>query len=237
MYVYGRNVLKELLRSTQPVKLVYFSESGDKELEELKAKVKNKGLPMTIAPKNVLARLCGEEKNQGVVIDIGEFQYSDEFSFPGNPFIVILDQIQDPQNLGAVVRSCAGSSADLIVIPKDNSVHVTPSVVKASAGTVFRVPIAVTVNIARYVESIKEKGVWVYGADINGTAIWEADLTRPLAIVLGNEGSGIRPLVKKSCDGIISIPMKNDVESLNVSVSAGIIMFEVLRREYKGQKG
>ncbi len=237
MYVYGRNVLRELLRSNQPVNLVYFSDSGDKELEELKMKVKDKGFPSTTAPKNVLTRLCGEEKNQGVVIDIGEFQYSDELSFPETPFIVILDQIQDPQNLGAVIRSCAASGADLIVIPKDNSVHVTPGVVKASAGTVFRVPIAITVNIARYIETIKKKGVWVYGADMNGTSIWEADLTRPLAIVLGNEGSGIRPLVKKSCDGIISIPMKNDVESLNVSVSAGIIMFEVLRREYIRQKG
>uniref|UniRef100_A0A7V4KDN8 23S rRNA (Guanosine(2251)-2'-O)-methyltransferase RlmB n=1 Tax=Fervidobacterium pennivorans TaxID=93466 RepID=A0A7V4KDN8_FERPE len=231
MIVYGRNVLKELFQSRQPIKMVYFSESGDRELESLIEEVKKRKIPHSVAPKNVLKRLCGEEKNQGVVIDIGEFEYADENNLPENPFLVLLDQVQDPQNLGAIVRTCVAAGVDMVVLTKDNSAHVTPGAVKASAGTVFRVPIAITVNLSRYIEKIKERGVWVFGADMRGKPIWQADLKRPLALVFGNEGSGIRQLVKQSCDELVSVPMKTSIDSLNVSVSAGIIIYEVLRRE------
>uniref|UniRef100_A0A7C5RK19 23S rRNA (Guanosine(2251)-2'-O)-methyltransferase RlmB n=1 Tax=Fervidobacterium thailandense TaxID=1008305 RepID=A0A7C5RK19_9BACT len=231
MYVYGRNVLKEIIESEHPVKMVYFSENHDRELDELLERVHKKKLPYTVVPKNVLKRLCGEEKNQGVVIDIGEFSYANENEFPENPFIVLLDQVQDPQNLGAIVRSAVAAGVDMVVLTKDNSVHVTPGAVKASAGTVFRIPIAITVNLGRYIEKLKSKGIWVYGADARGENFWKMDLRRPLAVVFGNEGSGLRPLVKEKCDALISIPMKTPIDSLNVSVSAGIILFEVLRRE------
>ena len=231
MIVYGRNVIKELLQSNQPIRMVYFSETHDKELDQIISEVKNRKIPFSIAPKPVLKKLCGEEKNQGVVVDIGEFQYADENEIPDNPFIVLLDQIQDPQNLGAIVRTCVAAGVDMVVLTKDNSTHVTPGAIKASAGTVFRVPIAITVNLARYIEKLKEDGIWIYGADMRGKPIWSIDLKRPIGIVLGNEGSGIRQLVKQSCDELISVPMKTPIDSLNVSVSAGIIIYEVLRRE------
>jgi len=231
MIVYGRNVLKELFQSKQPIRMVYFSENHDKELDALISEVKNRKIPFSIAPKPVLKKLCGEEKNQGVVIDIGDFQYADENDIPDNPFIVLLDQVQDPQNLGAIVRTCVAAGVDMVVITKDNSAHVTSGAIKASAGTVFRIPIVITVNLARYIEKLKENGVWIYGADMRGQPIWNVDLRRPLGIVLGNEGSGIRQLIKQSCDGLISVPMKTPIDSLNVSVSAGIIIYEVLRRE------
>lgn len=234
MIVYGRNVLKEILLSSQSVKMIYFSDSHDKELDSLIQKVKERNLPYTIAPKNVLKRLSGEEKNQGVVIDIGEFQYGDESYLPDNPFIVLLDQVQDPQNLGAIVRTSVAAGVDMVVLTKDNSAHVTPGAIKASAGTIFRIPIVITVNLARYIERLKEKGVWIYGADMRGKPIWQIKLERPIGIVFGNEGSGIRSLVRESCDDLISVPMKAPIDSLNVSVSAGIIIYEVLRREMGG---
>lgn len=234
MIVYGRNVLREIIISKQPVKMVYFSDSHDKELDELIEKVKERKLAYTIAPKNILRRLCGEEKNQGVVIDIGEFLYADENDIPDNPFLVLLDQVQDPQNLGAIVRTSVAAGVDMIVLTKDNSVHITPGAVKASAGTVFRIPIAITVNLARYIEKLKDKGIWVYGADMRGEPLWKVRIERPVGIVFGNEGSGIRPLVKEKCDGLISVPMKRSIDSLNVSVSAGIIIYEVLRKEMGG---
>ncbi|MGQ9855299.1 MAG: 23S rRNA (guanosine(2251)-2'-O)-methyltransferase RlmB [Fervidobacterium sp.] len=233
MIVYGRNVLRELLLSSQPVKMIYFSDSHDKDLDDLIEKAKEKRLPFTVAPKQVLKRLCGEEKNQGVVIDIGEFKYYDDSYLPENPFIVLLDQVQDPQNLGSIVRTCVAAGVDMVVLTKDNSAHVTPGAIKASAGTIFRIPIVIVVNLARYIEKLKEKGVWIYGAHMQGKPIWDIELSRPLGIVLGNEGSGIRQLVKESCDDLIAIPMKTPIDSLNVSVSAGIIIYEVLRREMR----
>ncbi|MEN3042437.1 MAG: 23S rRNA (guanosine(2251)-2'-O)-methyltransferase RlmB [Fervidobacterium sp.] len=231
MIVYGRNVLKELLLSSHPIKMIYFSDSHDKDLDSLIQTIKEKKLPYTIAPKNVLKKLSGEEKHQGVVIDIGDFQYVDESYLPDNPFLVLLDQVQDPQNLGAIIRTAVAAGVDMVVLTKDNSVHVTPGAVKASAGTVFRIPILITVNLARYIQWLKNKDVWVYGADARGRSIWEVELERPLAVVFGNEGSGIRQLVRESCDELISVPMKTPIDSLNVSVSAGIILYEVLRRE------
>jgi len=200
MIVYGRNVLRELLVGNQPMRMIYFSNQHDKELGELIEEVKARKLPFSVAQKSVLSKLCGEEKNQGVVIDIGEFQYAEENDIPENPFIVLLDQVQDPQNLGAIVRSAVAVGADVVVITKDNSAHVTAGAIKASAGTIFRIPIVMTVNLGRYIDRLKEKGIWIYGADMNGEMFWNVDLKRPIGIVFGNEGSGIRPLVKQKCD-------------------------------------
>lgn len=231
MIVYSRNVLRELLVGSQPMRMIYFSDQHDRELDELIERVKARKLPFSIAQKSVLSKLSGEEKNQGVVIDIGEFRYAEENDIPENPFIVLLDQVQDPQNLGAIVRSAVAVGADVVVVTKDNSAHVTPGAIKASAGTIFRIPIVMTVNLGRYIDKLKEEGIWIYGADMNGKMFWNADLKRPIGIVFGNEGSGIRPLVKQKCDELISIPMKQPIDSLNVSVSAGIILYEILRRE------
>ncbi|SHH20641.1 23S rRNA (guanosine(2251)-2'-O)-methyltransferase RlmB [Thermosipho atlanticus] len=232
MKVYGRNVLKEILNTNTPVKMIYFSNSGDKELKKLIEIAKIKKLPHTIANKKILTKLCNYEKHQGVVIDIGEFKYKDEYYIENlnNPFIVILDQLQDPHNFGAIIRTAVAAGADAIVIPKNNSVQVTPAVIKVSVGTIFRINVIQVVNLARFIEQIKKYGIWIYGADMHGKKYYEIDLKKPIAVVLGNEGAGIRRLIKEKCDDFISIPMKNHVESLNVSVSAGIILFEVMRQ-------
>ncbi|QTA37456.1 23S rRNA (guanosine(2251)-2'-O)-methyltransferase RlmB [Thermosipho ferrireducens] len=234
MRVYGRNVFREILYSNFPVRMVYFSENGDKELVMLIEQAKSRKLPYTISPKKILTRLCNFDKHQGVVVDIGEFPYKDESSIieteNGKGFFVILDQLQDPHNFGAIIRSAVGAGANAIVIPKNNSVKVTPTVVKVSVGTIFRIPIVEVVNISRFIEKIKKVGFWVYAADMQGVAYYRANLKRPVAIVFGSEGEGIRRGVKQKCDGVVSIPMKNSIDSLNVSVSAGIILFEVARQ-------
>ncbi|WP_126992456.1 23S rRNA (guanosine(2251)-2'-O)-methyltransferase RlmB [Thermosipho globiformans] len=232
MKVYGRNILKEILETNTKVRMIYFSDTNSAELTDLIEEVKKRKLPFTIANKKVLQRLSNTEKHQGVVIDIGEFEYKDESIIESleKPFLVILDQLQDPHNFGAIIRTAVASGADAVIIPKNNSVQVTPTVVKVSVGTIFKINIIKTTNIARFIKNIKEMGIWVYGADTNGKVYYKTDLRKPIAIVLGNEGSGIRPNVKEKCDALITIPMKNSVESLNVSVSAGILLYEVMRQ-------
>ncbi|OOC42249.1 23S rRNA (guanosine(2251)-2'-O)-methyltransferase RlmB [Thermosipho sp. 1074] len=232
MKVYGRNVLKEILENDVSVKMVYFSNSKSRDLEKLIESVKQRNMPYTIANDKILERISNEKKHQGVVIDIGKFEYKDELIIEEitNPFIVILDQIQDPHNFGAIIRTSVASGVDAIVIPKNNSVKVTPAVVKVSVGTIFKTNIVQVTNLSRFIEKIKKLGVWVYGAAMEGKAYHKVDLKKPVALVLGNEGSGIRENVKNKCDDLISIPMKNKVESLNVSVSAGILLYEVFRK-------
>ena len=147
------------------------------------------------------------------------------------PLIVVLDQVTDPHNLGAVCRSAEGAGATCVVIPKDGAVHVTPAVCKTSAGAVEHIPVAIVTNIARYLEEIKGPDLWVWAADQErGSAPWQADLAGGAALVLGAEGKGLRPLVRRSCDGAIAIPLAGKIDSLNVSVAAGILLFEARRQ-------
>ncbi|AEX85322.1 RNA methyltransferase [Marinitoga sp. 1135] len=239
MYVYGRNVLKEIIKAKYPVKNIFFTDSKkvDKTLNDLINLAEKNKYPYSFAPDKVLQKMSGISKHQGVVIDIGkEFRYADEEileTLREDATIVILDQLQDPHNFGAIIRSSIAADADLIVIPKDNSVEVTPTVIKVSVGLAFRIPILKVTNLSRFIEEIKKQGYWVYGADMSNNVYYKTDLTGKVALVMGNEGSGIREKVKSKCDALISIPMANDVDSLNVSVSAGILLFEI----YKQKRG
>ncbi|KAF2956594.1 23S rRNA (guanosine(2251)-2'-O)-methyltransferase RlmB [Marinitoga sp. 38H-ov] len=237
MYVYGRNVLKEIINAKYPIKNIFFTDSKnvDNTLNELVELAQKNNYPYSFAPDKVLQKMVNLSKHQGVVIDIGkEFKYANEEildNLGDNSTIVILDQIQDPHNFGAIIRSALAANADLIVIPKDNSVEVNSTVIKVSVGLAFRIPILKVTNLSRFIENIKERGFWVYGADMSHNIYYEMDLTGNIALVMGNEGSGIRNNVKNKCDALISIPMANNVESLNVSVSAGILLFEIYRQK------
>ncbi len=235
MRIYGRKILKEALDSKVKIKKVYFAELENPSGEFLKLieRVKNAGIPYKFVSKKKADNLVSGEKSQGVVIDLEEFSYldiHDALEKFENPFVLLLDRIQDPHNFGAIVRTAVASGADFIVIPKDRSVKVTPAVVKVSAGYVFRIPIVIVTNMARTVDLLKGHGIWVYAASAGGKTYYKMDLKKPVGVVFGNEGKGIRRLVLEKCDGVISIPMKNGVESLNVAVSAGIIMYEVWRQ-------
>lgn len=238
MYIYGRNVIKEIISIRYSVKQVYVSNSKntDKELASIVQKAKSNGYSVSYVSDDNLKNLVNYDKHQGVVIDIGkDYEYYDTDYLEKkkeNAFIVMLDQIQDPQNFGAIIRSAVACGADAIVIPKDNSCEVTAAVIKVSAGQIFKIPIIRVVNLSRTVEYLKEKNYWIFAADMNGKNYYDNDFKGNICLILGNEGSGIREKLREKADFIVSIPMYNSVESLNVSVSAGIIMFEAAKQRH-----
>lgn len=235
MYVQGRNVLKEILENNYKVKKIYFSDSKnvDKSLKDLYEESLIKGYNCQLVDSKKLKNLSDTSKNQGVVVDIGkEFNYSEESILyeKEEPFFVILDQVQDPHNFGAIVRSAVASGVDAIIIPKDNSCGVTSTVIKVSSGQIFKLPIVQVTNLSRTIDRLKDNNIWVYSADMNGQNYFDINMQGGFCLVMGNEGSGVRKNIKDHSDGIVSIPMLNNVESLNVSVSAGVIMFEALKQ-------
>lgn len=235
MRAYGRKVLEEALRSDVQVKKVYFQKMKNpgSHFLSLIEEVEKRGIPYVFESEERLKNLVGTKKHQGVVFEIGEYRYAtlNEIVECKRPqLIVLLDQIQDPHNLGAIVRTSVGAGVNGIVIPQDKSVKVTETVIKVSAGTVFRAKIAVVTNLARAIEELKEAGIWVYAADVSGSPVYDEDFTLPTAFVFGNEGEGIRRLVRERCDKVVTIPMEGDIDSLNVSVSVGIVLFEAVRQ-------
>lgn len=242
MYAYGRNVLKEILNTNYGIKKVYFTNNKniDSEMRKLIKRVSERGISHTFLDNEKLEELVETSKHQGVIIDIGrEFKYEDLSvldSIEHEPLIVILDQISDPHNFGAVIRSAVASGVDAIIIPKNNSVEVTSTVIKVSVGQIFKLPIIKVTNLSRTIDELKKKNIWVYSADMKGTPYYDIDMTYGTCIVMGSEGKGIRENVKKHSDGLVSIPMNNNVDSLNVSVSCGIILFEAKKqRDNRGK--
>jgi 23S rRNA (guanosine2251-2'-O)-methyltransferase len=178
-----------------------------------------------------LTELAGTRDHQGVIARVEPFRYADAFELAaGEPLLVALDQVTDPRNLGAVIRSADGAGATGVVLPAHNSARVTPAVARSSAGAVEHLPVAVVPNLSRYLKEIKGPKLWVWAADTGGTPMGEADLAGGLALVFGAEGKGIRPLVRKTCDGAVSIPLAGQVESLNVSVAAAVLLYEARRQ-------
>ncbi|WP_237697523.1 MULTISPECIES: 23S rRNA (guanosine(2251)-2'-O)-methyltransferase RlmB [Kosmotoga] len=247
MYLHGRNVLREILK-LEPKKLkikkVLFTDQKnvDRELEELKEHTAKKGYRMEVVPPEKLFNLSREKKHQGVVINLKEFPYTsletllDKIMEKKRSLLVLLDRIQDPHNLGAIIRSSVAAGADGVIITEKASVEVTPAVVKVSTGLVFRIPIVRVVNMARTIETLKEEGFWTYAATMEGEPYYSVSFTDKAALIFGNEGKGIRHLVKKKSDYLVSIPMCEGIDSLNVAASAAIMLFEY-RRQWALREG
>jgi 23S rRNA (guanosine2251-2'-O)-methyltransferase len=239
--VYGMNPVRELLRAGgEGVAELWLAEGGSRgaafaELEKLgrgtRAKVRT-------APRQKLDRLAGTDRHQGVVAVVADFAYAEledllaAAAASGRPtLLVVLDGVEDPHNLGAIIRSAHALGAHGVVIPKDRAVGVTPAVAKASAGAVERCPIARVTNVAQAIEALKEAGVWSVAVVMDGDQpLGKVDLKSPTALVLGSEGEGIRPLVRRTCDLSARIPMAGDLNSLSVSASAAIALYEVARQ-------
>ena len=186
-----------------------------------------------VKPERVLSEAVGTRDHQGIVAWCEPFRYADahELAAAAAPLLVCLDQVTDPHNLGAVIRSAEGAAASGIVVPAHGSARVTPAVCRASAGAVEHIPVAVAPNLARYLGDIKGPDLWAYAADAEGsTSMWDADLAGGVALVLGAEGKGVRPLVRRTCDGAIAIPLAGKVGSLNVSVAAALLLYEARRQ-------
>jgi 23S rRNA (guanosine2251-2'-O)-methyltransferase len=237
--IYGLNPVIEALRSNRRAfELFVAGSSEDKRLEKVLKLAKEKGLPVRTREKADISRLCGSDHHQGVALKVEAFAYSDlndilnkcRESFKKG-LLIVLDGIQDPHNLGALIRSAACAGAHGVIIPKDRAARITPAVEKASAGAVETIPVAQVVNIAQTLEELKTEGFWIYGAtDSSGTSVYEQDFTGHTILVIGSEGEGIRPLVLRKCDVLVSIPMGGGISSLNASVAGGIILFEIVRQ-------
>lgn len=219
MYIYGKNVAKD---TNLDVKKVYVSHNfKDKELlHKFKA-------PIVYLDKNKLDKMV-DGVHQGIILEVQDYKYSDIYDLE-NDVVVLLDHLEDPHNVGAIIRTCEAAGIKDIIIPKDRAASINSTVMKTSAGCLDRVNVYQVTNLVNTIEQLKKKGYWIIGTSMDGTCYKELDYTGKIVIVIGNEGSGMSRLVKESCDFIASIPMKGVVNSLNASVAAGIILFEIGR--------
>ena len=243
--IYGIHPVKESLKSSHtPIQEILIgAQPPSSSLQSVVDLAAERKIQVTFTTKENLERLARGGLHQNVIAMIQETSYADIDEVLGRwkregkkAFFLILDSIQDPQNLGSLIRTSLGCGVHGIIIPKDRAVGITPSVVKASAGATAHLPIVKVVNIANTIDVLRKEGIWVYGASGEASElIYDLDLDMHLAIVLGAEGKGIRPLVKKKCDRLFSIPMRGPVSSFNVSVSGGMILYEVMRQRYPGR--
>ena len=226
--VYGRNAARELYRGPRQVLEVWVTERAATQSPWLDA-----GPRPHVKPERELSEVAGTRDHQGIVAWCEPFRYADAYELAAgeSPLLVCLDQVTDPHNLGAVARSAEGTGATGVIVPAHGSVRVTPAVCRSSAGAVEHLPIAVVPNLARYLADIKGPRLWAYAADSEGSvSMWDADLTGGLALVFGAEGKGVRPLVRRTCDATVAIPLAGKVGSLNVSVAAAVLLYEARRQ-------
>jgi 23S rRNA (guanosine2251-2'-O)-methyltransferase len=225
--VYGRRAVREALRGRREVLEVWSTERA-RAAEPWLAEA----LPRTKQERELSER-AGTRDHQGVLALVEPFRYADAYELAAveRPLLAVLDRVTDPRNLGAVARSAEGAGATGIVVPAHGSAIVTPAVARASAGAVEHLPIAVVTNLARYLDEVKGPDLWVLGAaGEEGVSMWESDLAGGVALVLGAEGKGLRPLVRRTCDALVSIPLAGTVESLNVAVAAAVLLYEARRQ-------
>src|SRR2546421_2103721 len=229
--IYGRRPVREALRGPRGVLELWVTERA------LKAEpwLREPGLSVRhhVMAERDLTEAAGTRDHQGVLAFCEPYRYADayELAAVARPLVACLDQVSDPRNLGAVCRSAEGAGATGVVLPAHGSARVTPAVCRASAGAVEHLPVAVVTNLARYLEEIKSGDLWIAAAaGGSGTPMWRADLSGGLAFVFGAEGKGLRPLVRRTCDLEVSIPQLGQVESLNVSVAAAVLLYEARRQ-------
>lgn len=229
-HVYGRRPVREALRGRRQVEEVWVTERALRSEAWLR---EQDGVRVQVKPERALTAAIGTSDHQGVLAYCEPYRYADagELARAPRPVIVCLDQVTDPRNLGAVCRSAEGAGATGVVVPAHGSARVTAAVCRASAGAVEHLPVAVVPNLARYLDEVKGPDLWVLAAAGDAqTSLWEADFRSGVALVFGAEGRGLRPLVRRKCDDAVSIPLAGLVESLNVSVAAAVLLYEVARQ-------
>jgi len=239
-FVYGLHAVAAVLdRAPERILELWMAESrDDPRSRTLKEQAQAVGVRIQAAAPDALTKLVGEVTHQGTVASVRPLKGWDEHDLAvalsqigGDPLLLVLDGVTDPHNLGACLRSADGAGAHAVIIPKDRSASVDGTVRKVAAGAAEFVPVATVTNLARALEQLKERGIWVVGTDGEAPqTLYQADLNRPLALVFGAEGTGLRRLTRERCDFLVRIPMAGHVESLNVSVAAGIALFEARRQ-------
>lgn len=235
--IVGRNCVTEALKSGRPIDRLFVSKGAGGSLVSIIAQAKKAGAVIKEVDSRKLDSLCSGANHQGVVAFAAAKQYASIDSIfelaqsrDEPPFIIILDGIEDPHNLGAIIRTAECAGAHGVIIPKRRSAGLSHIVDKTSAGALEYLPVARVVNLPTTIDELKQRGLWVYGADMNGENYTSADLSGAAALVIGNEGKGLSRLVRDKCDCILSLPMRGKISSLNASVAAGILMYEFMRQ-------
>ena len=231
MKIEGRNSVVEALRSDSFTVNSLMVEKGS--ANSITALAREKGVKITYVDKAVLDKESIAGKHQGYIADVTDFSYCDVddiLSASDNPFIIILDGINDPHNFGSIIRTCECTGVDGIIIGKNRQVAVTDTVARCSAGAVSHVKIARVTNVNNAIKQLQQAGVWVYALDMDGDEITRTNLKGSVALVVGNEGDGISRLTRDLCDGAVSLKLKGKVNSLNASVACGVAMYEVVRQ-------
>ena len=234
----GRNAVIEAYRSGKCVDKIYFLDGcQDGPILTIKREAKKAGSLIKYVDKSLLDNMSETGKHQGVIAVTAAYDYAEvsdildaarEKDEP--PFIVLLDNIEDPHNLGAIIRSAHQAGAHGVIIPKNRAVGLTATVARTSAGALNYMPVAKVTNLSKTIEDLKKEGIWFVCADMDGDLMYNLDLKGPIGVVIGSEGEGVSRLVKEKCDFVASIPMKGQIDSLNASVAAGILCYEIVRQ-------
>ena len=240
-HIEGRNAVLEAFRSGRTIDKLYVLDGcQDGPVRSITREARKHDTIVNYVTKERLDQISETGKHQGVIAVSAAYDYArveDILALAEKkgepPFILILDGIEDPHNLGAIIRTANQAGAHGVIIPKRRAVGLTPTVARTSAGAVNYVPVAKVTNISNTMKELKDRGMWFVCADMDGTLMYDMDLTGPIGLVIGNEGDGVSPLVKKNCDMVASIPMKGDIDSLNASVAAGVLSYEIVRQRMK----
>ena len=234
----GRNAVIEAYRSGKPIDKLFIQDGcQDGPIMTIKREAKKHDTPVKCVGKERLDQRAETGKHQGVIAYAAAYEYAEVEDIleaarqKGEaPFIFVLDNIEDPHNLGAIIRTANLSGAHGVIIPKNRAAGLTAVVARTSAGALNFTPVARVTNIAKTIEDLKKEGIWFVCADMGGTRMYDLNLKGPIGLVIGNEGEGVGRLVREKCDMIASIPMKGDIDSLNASVAAGVLAYEIVRQ-------
>lgn len=238
LVIYGRNAVLEAFRSGKTIDRLYVQEGvADGTLQSILRTAKKTDAIINFVSKDRLSKYAEGDKHQGVVAMAAAYNYAEvedilnaakEKEEP--PFIIVLDDIEDPHNLGAIIRTANQAGAHGVIIPKRHAVGLTATVARTSAGAINYTPVAKVTNISRTIEELKEKGIWFACADMSGELMYNCNLTGAIGLVIGSEGSGVSRLVKEKCDFVVKIPMFGQIDSLNASVATGVLSYEIVRQ-------
>ncbi|MBO5371932.1 MAG: 23S rRNA (guanosine(2251)-2'-O)-methyltransferase RlmB [Lachnospiraceae bacterium] len=234
----GRNAVLEAFRSGKTIdKLFVLDGCKDGPIQTIMREAKKHDTIVSFVAKERLDQLSETKKHQGVIAMAAAYEYAAVEDILQNakdkgepPFIILLDNIEDPHNLGAIIRTANLAGAHGVIIPKRRAVGLTGTVARTSAGAINYTPVAKVTNLTNTIKELKEEGLWFVCADMGGTTMYDLDLKGPIGLVVGNEGEGVSKLVKENCDFVASIPMKGDIDSLNASVATGVLAYEILRQ-------
>ena len=244
MIIEGRNAVIEALRAGKLIdRLLIQDGAQDGPIQTIRREAKKRDVLVRFVAKERLDQLSGTGRHQGVIAYAAAYAYAEVADILAAaraknepPFLILLDNIEDPHNLGAIIRTANLAGAHGVIIPKNRAVGLTAAVARTSAGALNYTPVARVTNLARTMEELKKEGLWFACADMDGTTMYQLDLTGPIGLVIGSEGDGVGRLVKEKGDYVASIPMKGDIDSLNASVAAGVLAYEIVRQRSLGAR-